>query len=411
MPPFGAELQRRRLDAGMSLGELSRRVYYSKSHLSKIENGHKGVGIELARACDSALEAGGALIALVPTPAVAAGAGVDAYADQRTWRLDLRPDGSSTAWLGDARMRLPVPTVVGSAAAAEGVFAAIRVWGRDASPSAVLPALLGQLQTVRAAVNAAGGATRTEHLALGARMTEFAGWMAQEAGDTGHARYFTDLAEHLAAQAGLSQMEHHVPVRRALLAMYDGDAEQTIELAARARSTSGASPRLRSLAALREAQGYALAGDLAGFRRTLDLARDFAVRAAGEQDGPLGPGASLDVHTAVTEGWGLYDLGRYPAAIEILDRQVPLLRGESARSYARFAARRVLAHVAAGDPDRAADLLPDLLDYAERADSATVRADLHALSRLMLRWPDHPRLTPLRPRLTALLSAHARQDG
>lgn len=65
---FGEELRKRRLDAGLSLTALSSAVHYSKAQLSKVERSIKAPSRDLARLCDTALRAGGALIALVATP-------------------------------------------------------------------------------------------------------------------------------------------------------------------------------------------------------------------------------------------------------------------------------------------------------------------------------------------------------
>jgi transcriptional regulator with XRE-family HTH domain len=62
---FGAELRRRRKNAGLSLARLATRVHYSKSHLSKVENGHARADRAFAEACEKALGASGTLIALV----------------------------------------------------------------------------------------------------------------------------------------------------------------------------------------------------------------------------------------------------------------------------------------------------------------------------------------------------------
>ena len=51
---FGAELRLRRQEAGMTLEELSRKIHYSKSHLSKVETGAKNPSRDVARACDAA---------------------------------------------------------------------------------------------------------------------------------------------------------------------------------------------------------------------------------------------------------------------------------------------------------------------------------------------------------------------
>ncbi|MCX4744565.1 helix-turn-helix domain-containing protein [Kitasatospora sp. NBC_01287] len=63
-PEFGAELRRLRTERGLSLSALSRLLHYSKGYLSKIENGGKPAGPDLARRCDALLDAQGALLRL-----------------------------------------------------------------------------------------------------------------------------------------------------------------------------------------------------------------------------------------------------------------------------------------------------------------------------------------------------------
>ncbi|MFX0581150.1 P-loop NTPase fold protein [Nocardia nepalensis] len=63
---FGRELRRRRLDSGLSLGELAILVHYSRGHLSRVETGHTVPTTSLVRACDTALNANGELLALDP---------------------------------------------------------------------------------------------------------------------------------------------------------------------------------------------------------------------------------------------------------------------------------------------------------------------------------------------------------
>lgn len=60
---FGGALRRIRRENGVSLSILGLVVHYSKGHLSKIENGIVPPSLELAEACDAALQAGGQLIA------------------------------------------------------------------------------------------------------------------------------------------------------------------------------------------------------------------------------------------------------------------------------------------------------------------------------------------------------------
>jgi tetratricopeptide (TPR) repeat protein/DNA-binding XRE family transcriptional regulator len=63
---FGDELRRLRVERGYSLADLSRLVYYSRGHLSKIENGRHTPQLEHAWQLDVALDANGALVSELP---------------------------------------------------------------------------------------------------------------------------------------------------------------------------------------------------------------------------------------------------------------------------------------------------------------------------------------------------------
>ncbi|MFD1051120.1 helix-turn-helix domain-containing protein, partial [Kibdelosporangium lantanae] len=62
---FGPRLRALRVERGISLSELARRIYYSKGHVSRIETGAQQPSVEFVRKCDAELDAGGALVALV----------------------------------------------------------------------------------------------------------------------------------------------------------------------------------------------------------------------------------------------------------------------------------------------------------------------------------------------------------
>ena len=82
------------MQSGLSLADLSRLVHYSKSHLSKVENGLKPPSIDLARRCDAAIGCDGALAGLAPRPVV----DVDIQPDTdvgEVWVLTLGAEGDS----------------------------------------------------------------------------------------------------------------------------------------------------------------------------------------------------------------------------------------------------------------------------------------------------------------------------
>src|SRR5262249_23502630 len=96
---FGAELRRRRMDAGMSLAEFAKRVHYSKGYLGKVETGEKPPGADLARRCDAVLDAGGHQGAPIPgarkeqppSPSPIA----ESEQDGEVWVMSMEPDGTS----------------------------------------------------------------------------------------------------------------------------------------------------------------------------------------------------------------------------------------------------------------------------------------------------------------------------
>lgn len=65
---FGQYLRRLRIERGISQAELSRLVHYTKSYLSKVENGAKPPTPDLAQICDEVLDADGALIRMGHRP-------------------------------------------------------------------------------------------------------------------------------------------------------------------------------------------------------------------------------------------------------------------------------------------------------------------------------------------------------
>ncbi|MEU5427820.1 helix-turn-helix domain-containing protein [Streptomyces olivoreticuli] len=89
------ELRRLRQEQGISLAALSRRAFYSKGHLSKVENGEKPLTLDLARACDRALDTGGVLEELLP------GARSDARADPETHASGVCPYRGLAAYRPD----------------------------------------------------------------------------------------------------------------------------------------------------------------------------------------------------------------------------------------------------------------------------------------------------------------------
>ncbi|MFC4562819.1 helix-turn-helix domain-containing protein [Nocardiopsis mangrovi] len=425
---FGAELRRLRGAADMSLQRLAEATFFSKSHLSKVENGRKAPSIDLARACDAALGAGGRLSGLVEAPGGRRGAAASAraFAPEAIPRpAESRglPVGAglgafsigSDALLGrsaSGREREPALVSEHVLTSFRILFDQLRVLGQQSSPAIVLPTVMAQTQALQQLAKGAGPKLVPPALMLASRYAEFGGWMAQEAGEERTALWWTDRALELATAAGDGQLHAHALVRRACIAMYAHDGLQTIELAQRAQAAATASPRVRAMAAEREAQGHALVGDYDTCRRTLARAAALAEADPGDSEAgaggtddapPLGSSTVLDRHSVVT-GWCLYDVGRPAEAAAVLAPAVKKIPATAVRARTRFGMRLALAHAGSNNIDRACDLTHELLDGAEAIDSATVAHDVRQLSRTLARWHTAPSVRTLTPRLARALN-------
>src|SRR5262249_27330213 len=288
-------------------------------------------GIDLVRRCDAELGAEGCLVAMAARPADSGLlAASDSDSDEEVWVMGLTADGAgwagpmnrrnalfagASSWVG---LQLPPqkphrgtalqPALDGFRA----LFDQVRKLGQVTGPGLVLPMVIAQTQAVRGMAAAATGSAEQAALRqLAARYAEFVGWMAQEAGDDRIALGWPRTAAEIARAAGDQELVAHAWVRQALITLYREDAAQTVELAARAQADPRVSPRIRGLAALREAQGHALGGDYDGCLKALDRGRELLADAASAASGAtsepaLGPTSVSDMSAVVT-GWCLHD--------------------------------------------------------------------------------------------------------
>jgi transcriptional regulator with XRE-family HTH domain len=407
---FGARLRSRRISAGLSMGELAKRVNYSKSYLSKIENDLKPPTAQVARQCDHILGAGGELTALVP---VAGQAAPEAGTDGELWVMSLAGNGDVgfRPVAADAEVGLDAVFTDGARAEADEVvvdglwasFGRLRDLGQVTSPVVVLGAVIAHVHTLRTLAADNPEPVRTRLLLLASRVAEYTGWMSQEAGDERSALWWTKRAVRFAEAGRDHRLASYALVREAELALYRQDALATIGLAGRAQADAGAGPRILGLAARVEAQGHALAGDQDAFLRALDRSAELFAAAEPAATGQVLGSSNVDDEVSLARGWALCDLGRPAEAAAILDRQVARIPASARRARARFGARRALAHAFSGEVDQACSVAGQALTDARYVDSATVRVDLRQLTRTLARWRDHAGVRTLFPELTRAL--------
>ena len=279
-------------------------------------------------------------------------------------------------------------------------FDQYRKLGQRASATLVLPGLMAQMQTIQRLAMASSGSHRTRLLVLGARSAELTGWMAQEAGDDLASSVWTGLAADLATRAGDFDLATYTLVRQAELALYRGDSRMTVDLARRVQAKGPVAARVRGLAAQREAQGHALAGDADLCRQALERAAHLSTAATGPGSATLGATTVTDPMATVT-GWCLYDLGRPRESARVLESATAALPPTARRARARFGARLALAWAAAGEVDRACAATRGMLADAEHVESSTVAQDLRRLAHLLSRSGSYRPVQALMPQLVA----------
>ena len=416
---FGTELRRRRTEAGLSLAKFATLVHYSKSHLSKVETGAKPPSVDLARRCDAVLSCRGELASLV-VPEPGDESAPSGAAPDQIWLLGLGNDGAShfsavspgqvraagiaglSAWAG----RLDPPRGGGAdeatVASMRVVFDEIRKLGQTVSAVTLLPVLATHTHLLQTLATGAATSVRDAALVLAARFAEFAGWMAQENGDDTAAGWWTDHAVELAGAGSDSEMAAYAHVRRALITLYRHDAISTVALAQRAQG-SRCSARVRGLAAQREAQGHAIAGDDAACFRALDRATTLLQAPAEVDSGPMIGTQHAPDPTAFATAWCLFDLGRPAQAADILTNELTRIPPHAFRIRARYGARLALAHAGNGEVEQACVAAEPVLGTHDQVDSATVRLELRSLARTLNRWHTDPHVRRIMPRLNAAL--------
>ncbi|MDT0477200.1 helix-turn-helix transcriptional regulator [Streptomyces sp. DSM 41014] len=427
---FGAELRRRRVAAGMSLGGLAERVKYSKGYLSKVERRQKNASPELARVCDHELGAGGELSALVAERGTSASTDTEAPTEwTMPWvlRMSVHRGNDFVAYdesgLGDPAVRPGMMSWrMASSVELDGeardalahfssLFAECRNLGQSFGPVVVTQILVTSMNALR---GLAGSASRSDDreatLRLAARYAEYAGWMTQEAADDAASLWWTDRALALARAGGDTEFAAYTLVRRADVALYRMDGRSTVEYA-RLAEEQARSLRIRGLAAQRRAQGHALLGEDAACFRALDRAAELMTRAArASADEPVAPGTEPvigSMHLAeladFVAGWCLHDLGRTTEAVDRLEGGLDAIPVRARRARARYGARLALALADAGDLKSACAIVDAVTSSVSVVDSATIRADLQRLARRLNRWPRDPEARLAATRISAAL--------
>lgn len=336
----GTALRQLRLTKGVGLRELARDICCDPGHLSRMESGLRPLSLECAQLADRFLDTGGAVTALVRA----------GYAGQRWRDRQAEPTGGLLiveVATPEGKITVPVPRrdllmalgvgAVGSSVLRdlhratvppdavgelEKALESFVIAGRVMPPNQLLDALTGRAAVISAMRQKATPDVAARLAITQARYAEFLSWMHEETGDLAQAIWWIDRAGEWAHAGSWVPMVAFVSVRKSVIAtMHAADAQRTVDFAQVALHTNGSTSAVLRFAAAQLAYGHALAGDLDGSRRALDLATSYYQKAAAHPEDELSIGArSVLDNDPVELNWASCNVfaGRGEPAIRVL---------------------------------------------------------------------------------------------
>lgn len=333
---FGDVLRSLRTAAGLSLVALARRTSYSASLLQLTESGHRRPTVELAQACDRALDTAPLLSTILE---------LSEQGDDMLRRRALF--AMVAAGAGGAAAELIRHGLLDAAAADEDWDAVVASYTRRLAtdPSeAYGQSLLAQLTIARQQI--IDGGTSPERLRVVAQLGQLYGLWLGNRGDVASARNWYRTATVVADRSGDASTRAYVRGRAASRGIYEGytvgetvaDAREA--LAITAKPCAGA---LEAWSALVHVHG--LTGNLSDGRRAVAGMREVA-DALPDRDGVAGPAQRAVSFANYLEG-RTGPLGKAETAYAEADRMlrsVPVWWADATLYYS-------MAQVRHGDPE------------------------------------------------------------
>jgi tetratricopeptide (TPR) repeat protein len=224
----------------------------------------------------------------------------------------------------------------------------------------------------------ARGPARRELLDMGARFTEFAGWLYQDAGDSRSALYWTNRAMDYAHELGDTRLSSYVLMRKSNIETDAGHVAQGLGLAAAAlRPWSDLTPGLRALALRQKAYAYALAGEREECVAAIETARSEVDSVVATNEPSITAYCSPSfIEMESAHSWAR--LGRTELAAEVYSRSLTLWPDSQRRDQALCTARLANTFATLGEVDKAASYGRTAAGLVRRSPSARTLATLRA---------------------------------
>lgn len=265
--------------------------------------------------------------------------------------------------------------------------------------TAVRPTALQQLGYIAQFRRAARGRLRDALLGMEARWAEFAGWLSDDLGDHAAGNWWLTQALTMAQEAEDREFTTYIFARMAQRAVVGTDRDRVLGLARTAGRIGSGRPQVRAFAALQQAQGHALAGEIYEFQRTVEQAHHLVAHTT-EADDELG-GFCTPPYVWAQEGDGWLRLGCPRAVLESFARALAAWPESYRRDRGVYLARTAMAYVVAGDPERAAATGTKAVELARLTGSARIWREIAYVAQRLEAYRANPEVAEFIGRVNA----------
>jgi tetratricopeptide (TPR) repeat protein len=347
---FTAVVKQHMEQRGLGLRGLARRLGCNPGTLSKIVNGLRACGPDLAGRIDDELGASGRIVrAAAVHPSPAAGIAVPL----------LQPGDTGPAEQLTAFLR--------SVSESDNLF----------GPRRLIGVIREHINLIAELRKDAAGTDGRQLIGIQGRYAETLAWLYQDSADWRGAQYWLDRALEWAFMSGDTQQAAFALSRKSQLAGDMRDPVAAVDLAdAAARLVGGG--RLLAAGASYQAHGHALAGREADAFRVLDTAREIAAGPPDSPDAPWSPWLDTG-YVDVQRARCLTVLGSPEQAVPLFERAISQTPANLRRDRGVYTARQAVAQVLAGDTAAAAGSGMTALSVLRLTGSGRISAELRDL--------------------------------
>ncbi|MGD3107559.1 helix-turn-helix domain-containing protein [Streptomyces sp. YGL11-2] len=245
-------------------------------------------------------------------------------------------------------------------------------------PRFLVPAVQSQVPLIEQLCTDTSGPDRSDVLRVGARYSEFLGWLYQDTGDSQSAMLWTNRALDYAYELDDPTLSSYILQRRSNIAGEAGQAGYAQGLANAALKHASKLPsQVRAVALRARASALALLGDADESVRALDQARALADKAPDEDEG-LATYVSVSYIEMEAANCAL-ELKRPQHAVRTLEESLTRWPAQQQRDRGLCLARLATAYAQLGDLEGAVHAASQAASIAQATGSARILAELTRL--------------------------------